>query len=183
VTAVVGHVDGDLRSGVPAGCAVRRVGTAEELRSVVHDLVARENPDVVVMAAAVADFRPVTSHPGKITKESLAEGAAPELSLERTTDVLAELAAKRGSSPTPIVVGFAAETPAEGESLTTRALAKLARKGCDYLVANDVSDGAVFGDEETTVAIVGANGECHLRESVSKEIAAHVIWDAVRFDR
>ena len=183
VTAVVGHVDGDLRSGVPAGCAVRRVGTAEELRSVVHDLVARENPDVVVMAAAVADFRPVTSHPGKITKESLAEGAAPELILERTTDVLAELAAKRGSSPTPIVVGFAAETPAEGESLTTRALAKLARKGCDYLVANDVSDGAVFGDEETTVAIIDAEGDCDLREAVSKEIAAQAIWDAVRFDR
>ena len=88
-----------------------------------------------------------------------------------------------GSSATPIIVGFAAETPAEGEPLTTRALAKLARKGCDYLVANDVSDGAVFGDEETTVAIIDANGDCDLRESVSKEIAAHAIWNAVRFDR
>ena len=103
--------------------------------------------------------------------------------MERTTDVLVELATKRGSSATPIIVGFAAETPAEGESLTTRALAKLARKGCDYLVANDVSDGAVFGDEQTTVAIVDANGDCDLRESVNKEIAAHAIWDAVRFDR
>ncbi|MGB0244699.1 MAG: phosphopantothenoylcysteine decarboxylase, partial [Candidatus Nanopelagicales bacterium] len=147
------------------------------------ELVAQETPDVVVMAAAVADFRPVTAHPGKITKESLADGAAPELILERTTDVLAELVAKRGSSSTPVIVGFAAETPAEGESLTTRALAKLARKGCDYLVANDVSDGAVFGDEETTVAIIDANGDCDLREAVSKEIAAHAIWDAVRFDR
>ena len=93
------------------------------------------------------------------------------------------MTAKRGASATPIFVGFAAETPAEGESLTTRALAKLARKGCDYLVANDVSDGAVFGDEQTTVAIVDANGDCDLRESVSKEIAAHAIWDALRFDR
>ena len=50
-------------------------------------------------------------------------------------------------------------------------------------MANDVSDGAVFGDEETTVAIIDANGDCDLRESVSKEIAAHAIWDAVRFDR
>jgi phosphopantothenoylcysteine decarboxylase/phosphopantothenate--cysteine ligase len=136
------------------------------------------------MAAAVADFRPVRSITGKITKESLGDSdAAPDLELERTADVLAEIVTKRGSNPRPVIVGFAAETPAQGESLLDRARTKIQRKGCDYLVANDVSAGAVFGEDSTSVLVLGPNDE-HLQcDSVSKDDAAHALWDAIALDR
>jgi phosphopantothenoylcysteine decarboxylase/phosphopantothenate--cysteine ligase len=126
VTAVVGHVEDDIDRIAPAGCRIVRIESAEELRSSMHDVIARESPDVVVMAAAVADFRPVRSITGKITKESLGDSdAAPDLELERTADVLAEIVTKRGSNPRPVIVGFAAETPAQGESLLDRARTKI----------------------------------------------------------
>lgn len=184
VTAVVGHVEDDIDRIAPAGCRIVRIESAEELRSSMHDVIARESPDVVVMAAAVADFRPVRSITGKITKESLGDSdAAPDLELERTADVLAEIVTKRGSNPRPVIVGFAAETPAQGESLLDRARTKIQRKGCDYLVANDVSAGAVFGEDSTSVLVLGPNDE-HLQcDSVSKDDAAHALWDAIALDR
>ena len=178
VTLVVGHVE----NPIPPGCSVIEIGTAEELRVAMHDAIAQQDPDVVVMAAAVADFRPLTSNRGKITKESL-DGAAPELTLEQTTDVLAEIVAKRGSATRPIVVGFAAETPRDGETLADRAQVKRARKGCDYLVANEVSGGAVFGEASTSILIVSAEGERANLTGVSKADAADGLWDIVTSDR
>lgn len=134
------------------------------------------------MAAAVADFRPVTSGGGKITKESL-DGAAPQLTLEQTTDVLAEIVAKRGSATRPVIVGFAAETPRDGETLAERAQAKFARKGCDYLVANEVSGGAVFGESSTSILILSAEGERSHLTRVSKADAADGLWDIIAADR
>ncbi len=178
VTLVVGNTE----DPVPPGCTVIEIGTAEELRVAMHDAIAGQDPDVVVMAAAVADFRPVTSGEGKITKESL-DGAAPQLILEQTTDVLAEIVAKRGSATRPVVVGFAAETPHDGETLAERAQAKLARKGCDYLVANEVSGGAVFGESSTSILILSAEGERAHLTGVSKADAADGLWDIITADR
>jgi len=170
----------------PAGCTVVHVETAEQLREAMHAAIDEQAPDVVVMAAAVADFRPAGEHHGKITKESLdAAGSssgsdAPPLALERTVDILAEITAKRGSAAQPIIVGFAAEVPEPDESLATRAIRKLERKGCDFLVANEVRDGAVFGQSRTSLTIVGAH-EAVLAEvdDVDKVEAAHLVWDVV----
>ena len=187
VMAVVGNVEvASVRDAAPAGCAIVRVESAEQMREAMHDAVADFAPDVVVMAAAVADFRPVETTgqalTGKITKESLGARAVPDLALERTTDVLAELVAKRGSHSLPTIVGFAAETPGAGETLTDRAVAKLHRKGCDFLVANSVTGGAVFGQRETSVVIVGTRGQRRELLGVDKADAAHALWDMLMAD-
>jgi phosphopantothenoylcysteine decarboxylase/phosphopantothenate--cysteine ligase len=177
VTVVVGSVT----APIPAGCSIVRVESAEQMRESMHACIAEKTPDVVVMAAAVADFRPERHLKGKITKEDLAvaDHHVPELALQRTTDILAELVAKRGSQSEPIIVGFAAETPHPGESLASRALKKLQRKGCDYLVANAVNDGAVFGEERTSVVIVARDGRSVEHRDVEKLDGAHALWDMI----
>lgn len=179
VDLVVADVDGQP----PAGCWSVRAGSAEELRETMHATIAERQPDIVVMAAAVADFRPAKQAGGKITKESLdkesVDLSAPELPLERTTDILAELVDKRGSRATPVIVGFAAEAPAEGQTLEQRALAKIERKGCDYLVANEITGGAVFGQATTSVVIVDPHGvRAHL-QGVDKAAVGHALWDTI----
>lgn len=177
VTVVVGSVE----EPIPAGCSVVHATSAEDMRQAMHAVVADQSPDVVVMAAAVADFRPEREAAGKITKESLGDdpGAVPELALVRTTDILAELVAKRGSQTQPIFVGFAAETPEPGEALVDRARAKLQRKGCDYLVANAVNHGAVFGQDETSVLVLDRAGGAQELVGVDKVTAAHALWDTL----
>jgi phosphopantothenoylcysteine decarboxylase/phosphopantothenate--cysteine ligase len=177
VTVVVGSVE----EPVPAGCSALYVTSAEDMRQAMHAVVADQSPDVVVMAAAVADFRPERESRGKITKESLGDdpGAVPELALVRTTDILAELVAKRGSQTQPIIVGFAAETPEPGEALVDRARAKLLRKGCDFLVANAVNHGAVFGQDETSVVVLDRRGGSQELVGVDKVTAAHALWDTL----
>lgn len=183
--AEVHMVLADVHEAVPAGCHVTRIETAEELRVAMHAAIGEWQPDVVVMAAAVADFRPSRRDvpQGKITKEALDAGpgetATPELDLERTSDVLAEIVAKRGAARSPVVVGFAAEVPEAPETLEQRAQAKLARKGCDLLVANDVSGGAVFGQPTTSVVIVGKAGVCARAEGVDKSEVGHLLWDCI----
>lgn len=185
VTVVVGSVDEPF----PAGCEVVHASSAEDMRQAMHAVVAEQSPDVVVMAAAVADFRPARETAGKITKESLGDRpeAVPELTLVRTTDILAEVVAKRGSQVHPIIVGFAAETPGPGEELADRGWAKLQRKGCDFLVANAVSHGAVFGQDTTSVLIIDRDGSTQEFAGVDKMTAAHALWDTltpvIRSDR
>ena len=177
VTAVVGHVD----EPAPAGCSVIQAPTAEEMRTALHAVILEASPHVVVMAAAVADFRPAHEAEGKITKEALGPdpSAVPTLPLARTTDILAELVAKRGSAPVPLIVGFAAETPGPGEDLIERAQAKLERKGCDVLVANSVTSGAVFGQDTTSIVIVQAGGPSTKVTDVDKLEAAYSLWDTL----
>jgi phosphopantothenoylcysteine decarboxylase/phosphopantothenate--cysteine ligase len=184
VTVVAAAVEGSE----PAGCTVLHVETAEQMRETMHASVDELLPDVVVMAAAVADFRPAGEHPGKISKDAIDEASpdrdardsVPQLDLERTVDILAEITTKRGSSASPIVVGFAAEVPEPGESLAARALRKLDRKGCDFLVANEVRDGAIFGQSRTSVTVVGAHGSVLAEvDDVDKVEAAHLVWDVV----
>jgi phosphopantothenoylcysteine decarboxylase/phosphopantothenate--cysteine ligase len=127
------------------------------------------------MAAAPADFRPVTTSVAKIKKSG---DSAPTLALTQTPDVLAELAHDR-ARPGQVVVGFAAETGDEAGSVLDHASAKLARKGCDLLVVNDVTGGAVFGAPDNRAVILSTDGSPVDVPRGSKTALAHVIWDEV----
>lgn len=149
VVLVAAHVEVDL----PDGVQVVRVSTAAELGEAVAR--AATGADAVVMAAAVADFRPVAPATSKVKKD---EGdGAPTLVLERTPDVLAALVAARRDGTVPagtVLVGFAAETGDENGSVLDHGRAKLLRKGCDAIVVNAVGGGRGFGDVETTATLL-----------------------------
>jgi phosphopantothenoylcysteine decarboxylase/phosphopantothenate--cysteine ligase len=131
--------------------------------------------DVLVMAAAVADFRPASVAGTKLKKGSAAEPSAVEL--VRNADVLAELVTARPAGQ--LVVGFAAETgDAEGDVLT-HARAKLARKGVDLLVVNDVSAGQVFGRDDNEVTVLAADDSVTPVPAGRKDAVAAGVWDVV----
>ncbi|WP_095758220.1 bifunctional phosphopantothenoylcysteine decarboxylase/phosphopantothenate--cysteine ligase CoaBC [Streptomyces xinghaiensis] len=154
----------------PAGADVVPVGTAVQLREAV--LEAAAGADAVVMAAAVADFRPGRYAEGKIKKK---DGEEPEpVTLVRNPDVLAEISAERARSG-QIVVGFAAET----DDVLANGRAKLARKGCDLLVVNEVGEGRTFGSEENEAVILGADGTETPVPYGPKEALADTVWDLV----
>ena len=152
---------------VPAGAEVVAVETAAEMEAAVMARAAAT--DVVVMAAAVADFRPKAAVEHKIKKE----GGPPEIVLEPTPDILAGLgAAKR---PGQTLVGFAAET----ESLRENAEGKLRRKRLDLIVANDVSaPGAGFEHDTNEVVILGEGIEQNVSLTDKRAVAA-AVFDAV----
>ncbi len=158
----------------PAGAKVVRVGTTAELRDAV--LSAATSADAVVMAAAPADFRPVSVCDAKIKKAD--DGSAPTIELVQNPDILAELAAHR-PRPDLVVVGFAAETGDDAGSVLDHARAKLARKGCDLLVVNDVSGGAVFGSPDNQGVVLAADGATVEVPHGTKSALAHVLWDQV----
>lgn len=168
-------VAGSMDVEPPAGARVVRVVSAEDMRRAMHDEAAAA--DVIVMAAAVADFRPVA--PGD---EKIKRGDGPQdvsLPLTQNVDILAELVAKRGGAARPVIVGFAAETGSAGKDVLTLGREKLARKGCDLLVVNDVSGDKVFGQTENEVVILGADGSEVPVARTSKAGIADAIWDAV----
>jgi phosphopantothenoylcysteine decarboxylase/phosphopantothenate--cysteine ligase len=131
--------------------------------------------DVVVMSAAVADFRPENAAATKLKKGSAGEPSA--VPLVRNPDVLAELVTKR--TPGQLVVGFAAETGDDEADVLTHARTKLARKGCDLLVVNDVSAGQVFGRSENAVVVLAADGSATDVPQDSKDAVAAGIWGVV----
>jgi phosphopantothenoylcysteine decarboxylase / phosphopantothenate---cysteine ligase len=143
---------------------------------------AAASADAVVMAAAPADYRPTTVSDRKIKKA--ADGSAPGLELTQNPDILREISTQR-TRPDSVVVGFAAETGDDTGSVLDLARDKLARKGCDLLVVNDVSGGAVFGSADNQAVILSADGDAVDVPLGSKAALAHVIWDQVarRFDR
>ncbi|MFK8907426.1 bifunctional phosphopantothenoylcysteine decarboxylase/phosphopantothenate--cysteine ligase CoaBC [Streptomyces sp. YS-3] len=154
----------------PAGADVVRVGTAVQLREAV--LKAAADADAVVMAAAVADFRPETYAAGKIKKKD-GEEPAP-LTLVRNPDVLAELSADR-TRPGQVIVGFAAET----DDVLANGRRKLTRKGCDLLVVNEVGERKTFGAEENEAVVLAADGTETPVPYGPKEALADVVWDLV----
>ncbi|KFG07615.1 MULTISPECIES: bifunctional phosphopantothenoylcysteine decarboxylase/phosphopantothenate--cysteine ligase CoaBC [Streptomyces] len=154
----------------PAGVDVVRIGTAVQLREAV--LKAAPDADVVVMAAAVADFRPDTYATGKIKKKDGQEPAP--LVLVRNPDILAEISADR-PRPGQVVVGFAAET----DDVLANGRAKLARKGCDLLVVNEVGERKTFGSEENEAVVLGADGSETPVPYGPKEALAETVWDLV----
>ena len=162
--------------GLPAGpgVAVVPVETTEQLRDAVR--AAATNADAVVMAAAVADFRPAAVAAAKIKKEPGAP--APSLQLVRTPDVLAELATQR-LRPGQVVVGFAAETGDADGDVLAHGRAKARRKGADLLVVNAVGEGLGFGTADNDVVILDAAGEEVARAAGTKDQVAHAVWDAI----
>ncbi|RKT86636.1 phosphopantothenoylcysteine decarboxylase / phosphopantothenate--cysteine ligase [Saccharopolyspora antimicrobica] len=173
VTLVAAHT-ADLAA--PAGVRVIKVGTAEELRSVM--LAEADGADAVVMAAAVADFRPVSHVEHKIKKSD----RDPEpLALTRNPDILAELVEARaaGKLAASLIAGFAAETGDATTSVLDHGRAKLTRKGCDLLVVNAVGDGQAFEVEENAGWLLSADGTEVPIPFGAKSRLASTLWDAV----
>lgn len=159
----------------PAGSDVVRVGTTAELRDAVR--AAAKDADVVVMAAAVSDFRPVSPASDKIKKR--ADGVAPTIELVENPDVLAELARDRLRDG-QVVVGFAAETGDADGTVLEHGVAKARRKGADLLVVNAVGERVGFGTETNDVVVVDREGQVVARADGTKDEVAHAVWDAVR---
>ncbi|SFP39799.1 Phosphopantothenate-cysteine ligase [Geodermatophilus dictyosporus] len=175
VTLVAANVD----LPAPFGVRVVPVGTAEELRAAVLAEAGSGGgvtADVVVMAAAVADFRPATVAATKLKKKD-DPSEVPVVSLVRNPDVLAELVTKR--APGQLVVGFAAETGDEAGDVLAHARAKLARKGCDLLVVNDVSGGGVFGRPDNAAVVLAADGSATEVPHGTKDAVAAGVWQTV----
>jgi len=167
-----------------AGVEVVVIETALQLRDAV--VAATADADAVVMAAAVADFRPAAYAPTKIKKshdvaeDGSADESAPTITLVRNPDILAELVSSRGSATSPVIVGFAAETGDDTGSVLDHGRAKLERKGCDVLVVNEVGEDKTFGADDNTVTILRRGSD----ESVevgpaSKAAVADAVWDVV----
>jgi phosphopantothenoylcysteine decarboxylase/phosphopantothenate--cysteine ligase len=190
--AQVTMVSAHLAVPAPAGVLVVPVGSADELRGAV--LEASAGADAVVMAAAVADFRPVQRLTHKIKKGGPEE--PNDLKLVRNPDILAELAALPVGERARVVVGFAAETDETPAQLLARGRDKLAAKGCDLLVLNRVGDGVGFEVDENAAMILarphpsatseprrGAAAADPATEievpATSKDLLAHAVWDAV----
>jgi phosphopantothenoylcysteine decarboxylase / phosphopantothenate---cysteine ligase len=166
VTVVAANVSLPRRAGI----TYVDVATAEELAAACEQRF--ERADVLLMAAAVADYRPQLPHAGKLKKE--ATGAELALRLVRTTDVLATLAARR--RPGQLLVGFAAE---HGEDGLAYAREKLERKGLDAIVVNDVSmPGIAFDAAENEVTVLTESGELHVPRASKAEVASAIL-DAV----
>jgi phosphopantothenoylcysteine decarboxylase/phosphopantothenate--cysteine ligase len=153
----------------PAGTHVVRVTSARDMREAMTSAAAES--DAVVMAAAVADYRPENRRDAKIKKS----GAAPEpLRLVQNPDILHELSSHR-ARPGQIIVGFGAET---GDVLAN-GRAKLAAKGCDLLVVNQVGGGLAFGTSDNEAVVLGSDGTETAVPRGPKETLADVVWDLV----
>jgi phosphopantothenoylcysteine decarboxylase/phosphopantothenate--cysteine ligase len=158
-------VSGPTDLKVPEGVEWVPVSTAEEMRAAVFERATEAN--VVVMAAAVADYRPATTHTGKLKRGD----KVLTLQLEPTPDILGDLGRDKASR---ILIGFAAET----EQLAQNARAKLARKGADMIVANDVTqEGAGFDGDSNIVTLVLRDGRDIALPKMSKFEVANRILD------
>jgi phosphopantothenoylcysteine decarboxylase/phosphopantothenate--cysteine ligase len=176
----------NLSVPVPAGADVVRAETAGEMRAALLRALGGDDGqpgfDVLVMAAAVSDFRPAAPHDTKI-----ARGESLTLALEPTPDLLAEVSrivrgedsagapTRRPLDPRPVLVGFAAETGS-----LARAPDKLRRKGLDLLVANDVAEpGSGFGTDTNRVTILAADGARDELPLITKREVADLLLDRV----
>lgn len=164
---------------LPTGVESVRVETAQQLRAAMLEHF--DSADVIVMAAAVADFRPADYVDTKI-KKGMAPGddSAPEIRLVRNPDILAELVRHRGDAAGPVIVGFAAETGDAKASVLEHGRAKLERKGCDVLVVNEVGSDRTFGKDENTVHLL-LQGSSRVEDvgPADKRVIADAIWDLV----
>jgi phosphopantothenoylcysteine decarboxylase/phosphopantothenate--cysteine ligase len=166
VTVVAANVSLERRNGIE----YVDVETAQELAGACEERFGQA--DVLLMAAAVADYRPEHAHAGKLKKDEA--GRELELRLVRTPDVLATLATRRRAGQ--LLVGFAAE---HGDGAVAYAREKLERKGVDAIVVNDVSTpGIAFDSPENEVTVVTADGESHVPRASKAEVAAAIL-DAV----
>ncbi|GAA1338528.1 bifunctional phosphopantothenoylcysteine decarboxylase/phosphopantothenate--cysteine ligase CoaBC [Arthrobacter roseus] len=174
--AVVQVIAANTEVRVPRGAEVLEVETTAEMQQAVMEQLPLA--DVVIMAAAVADFRPAEVAGSKIKKR---DGYAdPVLELVRNPDILRELVEHRERSGQKVLIaGFAAETGDDQTDALTYAREKLRRKGCDLLVLNDVSGGNVFGEDSTTVTILTAGTSETTSVAGTKENVANTIVTSI----
>jgi phosphopantothenoylcysteine decarboxylase/phosphopantothenate--cysteine ligase len=166
-------IGANLEIDVPPSISVRHVGTTLELRDVVT--AAAGAADVVIMAAAVADYRPESVAESKIKKET--QGDTLNLSLVKNPDILHDLST--GKRAGQVIIGFAAETETDPEVLLALGRAKLERKGCDYLVLNTVGWTTGFATEGNTVTILAKGGDIVSEATGSKTSVADRILDVL----
>lgn len=174
VALVVANIDEGVLSDAVQHPLIRieHAGTAAELGEAMR--AAAEDAAVIVMAAAVADYRPAEVADGKLTKES---GVLESIDLVQNEDIVASLAARR--HPGQVVVAFAAETPQDADELLARARRKRERKGVDLLVVNEVGWDRGFEAAENTVQVIGEGGAVLAKASGSKRAVADDIWDVI----
>lgn len=175
VTVVAGST---ADPGDPAGVEIVPVASAQELADEMTKRAAEA--DVVIMAAAVADFRPVSVSEAKIKKGK--SGPAP-IELTTNPDILRGLVESREAGRVPaqtVIVGFAAETGDETGGVLDHGRAKLLRKGCDLLVVNAVGDGKAFGTEDNTGWLLSSSGTETALPLGSKTLMSSRILDEVR---
>jgi phosphopantothenoylcysteine decarboxylase/phosphopantothenate--cysteine ligase len=180
--AEVTLIAGPVALPTPASVAKRiDVESALEMRDALHKVF--PSADVVVMAAAVADFRPGVRVLGKLSrraaqeKKSKAPKVAKALPLVANPDLLAELGRMRAGQR-PYLIGFAAEVGVSGSGLVEKARTKLVEKSCDVVVANEVGrPGLGFGADENAVTLVFADGRADELPPARKDVLAHAIWD------
>lgn len=156
----------------PAGVDVVRVSTTAEMQAALA--VVAPTADAVVMAAAVSDFHVQSASTTKIKKGS---GVAPTIELGENPDLLEGLVAER--RPGQVIVGFAAETGDSHADAIEYGRQKLARKGCDLLVINDVADGKAFERDENAVTVISADQEPVEVPLSNKEVVAETVWHLV----
>lgn len=177
VTLIAGHTAGLID---PAGVEVVHVSSAAQL----GDAVSKRAPeaDVLVMAAAVADFRPAHVAAAKIKKSASNETAPPTIELVRNDDVLAGAVRARAHGQLPnmrAIVGFAAETGDASGDVLFHARAKLQRKGCDLLVVNAVGEGRAFEVDSNDGWLLASDGTESALQHGSKTLMASRIVDAI----
>lgn len=176
VVLVAAHVEDGALAAASAHPRIRveRAGTAAELATAVA--AAAASADVVVMAAAVADYRVAEVSDAKLSKDAAA-GPGLTLHLVENDDILAGLVRERRGGQT--IVGFAAETPQEGETLLDRGRRKAARKGADLLAVNQVGWSRGFEADDNEVVLLGASGDVVETAGGTKRDVADALWDAV----
>ncbi len=173
VTLIVANLDDGVLSGLSSTVSVQQVSTTRELQEAA--LLAAGTAELIVMAAAVADYRPETVAAGKIKKET--QGDTLELRLVRNPDILHELTDSRHDGQ--VIVGFAAETEPDRDALLVLGAAKAARKGVDYLVVNRVGWNETFGSDDNTVIVLDATGRNVAEANGTKASIADRILDVV----
>ena len=164
-------VGANLEVHAPASIHVVHVGSTLELSQAMTDAAA--SADVIIMAAAVADYRPESVAEGKIKKET--QGDTLQLTLVKNPDILQSLATAR--RPGQVIVGFAAETESDREKLLALGRAKIARKGADLLVLNTVGWTEGFATDGNTIVVVNAAGDIVGEATGTKSSVAGRILD------
>ena len=174
VTLIVANLDDGVLDGLGSAVEILHVSSTRELQEAT--LLAAGTAELIVMAAAVADYRPEAIADGKIKKET--QGDTLELRLVKNPDILHELT--EGRHDAQIIVGFAAETEADRDELLALGVAKAVRKGVDYLVVNRVGWTETFGSDENVVIVLDARGHIVAEATGSKASVADRILDVVR---
>ena len=161
-------IGANLDIKIPEGINFIPVSTTSELQIALDDAFSK--CDVLLMAAAIADAKPVLVSDKKIKKEDLSR-----IDLERNVDLLASLKEKKRNDQ--VIIGFSAETQDAGQSEANR---KLITKGLDFIYSNDVSDGKIFGADETEGWLLGNEGHKEEISKVSKTTLAHILLDRAK---